>query len=236
MASVFKRKGLGILSAIVAFCGLVMIAAALITEYWVNADLRYEVQVTENNRTSTKEQDGGTKHFGLFSGSTAQNLGLGSRERDFKVIDEFENVANDKVVWATVGFCVLSFPFILIGIVMSCYNEFSKPNLVLFGSIGICIVHGLAFIMLLVAVCLYASLFEIQLKKNVLRPEDKKVGFESTGRARLDYSFWMLLGSAGVVLLSPLLFLLSKVHLTHYFKTSHQTKEPAPTDHGVMLY
>lgn len=60
------------------------------------------------------------------------------------MIDEFENVANDDVVWATVGFCVLSFPFILIGIVMSCYNEFSKPNLVLLGSIGICIVHGLA--------------------------------------------------------------------------------------------
>jgi len=60
------------------------------------------------------------------------------------VIDEFENVANDKVVWATVGFCCLSIPFICVGIMMSCYNEFSKPNLVICGTIGIFIAHSIA--------------------------------------------------------------------------------------------
>lgn len=97
--------------------------------------------------------------------------------------------------------------------------------------------RSILVLLILVAVCLYAALFEIQLKKNVLRPEDNKVGFESTDRARLDYSFWILLGASGVVIISPCIFLLSKLHLTHYFQTSSRTKEPAQTDHsGVMLY
>lgn len=83
MASVFKRKGFGVISAIVAFCGIVMIAAALSTQYWVNVDLVHEEPTTEKNKTM-KEKDGGTKHFGLFAGSASESFGLGERERDFK--------------------------------------------------------------------------------------------------------------------------------------------------------
>ena len=91
-----------------------------------------------------------------------------------------------------------------------------------------------AVLLLLIAVCLYAALFDIQLKKNVLRPEDQKHGFSSMERARLGYSYWILLGSAGVVALCPLVIYLNKCHITHYFKTSksHETR----TTDGVMLY
>lgn len=82
---------------------------------------------------------------------------------------------------------------------------------------------------------MYGILFESQLKDNVLQTEDKKLGFSSTGLARLEYSFWILLGAAGVVLLSPFVFLLSKAHLTHYFRGSPQAREAAVAD-GVMLY
>lgn len=87
----------------------------------------------------------------------------------------------------------------------------------------------------MIAVGLYGILFESQLKDNVLRENDKKLGFTSTGLASLEYSFWVLLGAAVVVLLSPFVFLLSKAHLTHYFKTSPKAREAAVAD-GVMLY
>ena len=53
-------------------------------------------------------------------------------------------MANDNVVWAAVGFCVLGLAVICIMIGLSCYNEFSKPDLTICGSIGICICCGLA--------------------------------------------------------------------------------------------
>lgn len=81
MASVLKRKGLGILSAIFAFCALLMVVAALATEYWVNTDLIIKKDTAKGNQTA---KDGGNKHFGLFSGSATKNFGLGGRSRDFK--------------------------------------------------------------------------------------------------------------------------------------------------------
>ena len=85
----------------------------------------------------------------------------------------------------------------------------------------------------LTSVCLFAALFEIQLKKNVLQPQDQKRGFSSTDKAQLGYSFWILLGSAGVLLICPLVILMKNIHCTHYFKTR---KHEISTVDGVMLY
>ena len=60
------------------------------------------------------------------------------------VIDEFEGVANDNVMWATVGFSILSLLMICIMIALSSYNEFTTPDLTICGSIGIYICCGLA--------------------------------------------------------------------------------------------
>lgn len=76
MANIFKRKGLGIVTAVLSFCALVMIVMALVTEHWAYADLLK----MEGNTTAP----GGTKTFGLFNGHTVKNFGLGGRERKFK--------------------------------------------------------------------------------------------------------------------------------------------------------
>lgn len=75
MASIFKRRGTAVVAAGFAFIALVMIVAALLSEYWVLADLEREV----GNST----QKGGSKHFGLFNGESKQDFGLGARERNF---------------------------------------------------------------------------------------------------------------------------------------------------------
>jgi len=224
-SSIFKRRGTAVAAAVFAFVAFAMIVAALLSEYWVMADLERQV----GNST----QKGGSKHFGMFKGVSKQDFGLGARERNFKVIDEFEGVANDDVMWATVGFSILSLLMICIMIALSCYNEFTKPDLTICGSIGIYICCGLAFFFVLTSVCLFAALFEIQLKKNVLQPQDQKRGFSSTDKAQLGYSFWILLGSAGVLLICPLIILMKNIHCTHYFKTR---KHEISTVDGVMLY
>lgn len=75
MANLFKRRGTGIVTAVFAFIAFVMIVAALLSEYWVMADLERQV----GNST----QKGGSKHFGMFNGVSKQDFGLGARERDF---------------------------------------------------------------------------------------------------------------------------------------------------------
>ena len=81
--------------------------------------------------------------------------------------------------------------------------------------------------------CLFAALFELQLKKNVLQPQDQSRGFSSTDKAQLGYSFWILLGAAGVILICPTIILMKKVHCTHCFKAK---KHEISTVDGVMLY
>lgn len=76
MANIFKRKGLGIVAAVLSFCALGMIVMALVTEQWVSADL----QRKSGNTTSS----GGTKTFGLFDGHSVTTFGIGDRERKFK--------------------------------------------------------------------------------------------------------------------------------------------------------
>lgn len=225
MATIFKRSGTAVTAAVFAFIAFVMIVAALLSEYWVMADLERRV------RNST--QTGGSKHFGMFKGVSKQDFGLGARERDFEVKDEFEGVANDNVMWATVGFCVLSLLVICIVIGLSCYNEFTKPDLTICGTIGIYICCGVAFLFLMISTCLFAALFELQLKKNVLQPQDQRRGFSSTDKAQLGYSFWILLGAAGVILICPIIILIRKVHCTYCFKAK---KHEISTVDGVMLY
>ena len=53
-------------------------------------------------------------------------------------------MANDDVVWATVGFCILSLAVVAILIGLTCYNEFTKPDLTICGSSGIYICCGVA--------------------------------------------------------------------------------------------
>ena len=60
------------------------------------------------------------------------------------VKDEFEGVANDDVIWATVGFCVLSLVVICVLIGLSCFNEFTKSDLTICGSAGMYICCGIA--------------------------------------------------------------------------------------------
>ena len=62
----------------------------------------------------------------------------------FAVKNEFQGVANDNVVWATVGFSVLSMVFICVIIGLSCYNEFIEPEFTVFGSVGVYICSGIA--------------------------------------------------------------------------------------------
>lgn len=224
MTTIFKRRGTAVVAAAFAFIAFVMVVAALLSEYWVIADL----ERTVGNST----QKGGSKHFGMFNGESNQDFGLGARERDFAVKDEFEGVANDDVMWATVGFCILSLVVICIMIGLSCYNEFTKPDLTICGSTGMYICCGIAFFFVLIPVCLFATLFEVQLKKNVLRPLDQKRSFSSTDKAQLGYSFWILLGAAGVLLLCPLIILLKNCHCTHFKTKKHEIS----TVDGVMLY
>lgn len=75
-SSIFKRRGTAVAAAVFAFVAFVMIVAALLSKYWVMADLEREV----GNST----QKGGSKHFGMFEGVSKQDFGLGARERDFK--------------------------------------------------------------------------------------------------------------------------------------------------------
>ena len=76
MATIFKRRGTAVAAAAFAFIALVMIVVALLSEYWVMADLEREI----GNST----QKGGSKHFGMFNGESKQDFGLGARKRDFK--------------------------------------------------------------------------------------------------------------------------------------------------------
>lgn len=93
MANLFKRRGTGILTAVFAFIAFVMIVAALLSEYWVMADLERQV----GNST----QKGGSKHFGMFNGVSKQDFGLGARERDFagenRIIFVLQNVVYPKI-------------------------------------------------------------------------------------------------------------------------------------------
>ena len=90
-----------------------------------------------------------------------------------------------------------------------------------------------AVLFVLVSICSFAALFEIQLKKNVVRPLDQKRGFSSTDNAHLGYSFWILLGAAGVLLLCPLMIMMKNCRCLHYFK---KKKHEITTVDGVMLY
>lgn len=93
MANLFKRRGTGIVTAVFAFIAFVMIVAALLSEYWVMADLERQV----GNST----QKGGSKHFGMFNGVSKQDFGLGARERDFagenSIIFVLQNVVYSKI-------------------------------------------------------------------------------------------------------------------------------------------
>lgn len=93
MANLFKRRGTGIVTAVFAFIAFVMIVAALLSEYWVMADLERQV----GNST----QRGGSKHFGMFNGVSKQDFGLGARERDFagenSIIFVLQNVVYSKI-------------------------------------------------------------------------------------------------------------------------------------------
>ena len=53
-------------------------------------------------------------------------------------------MANEDVVWVTVGFCILSLAVVTLLIGLTCYNEFTKPDLTICGSTGIYICCGVA--------------------------------------------------------------------------------------------
>ena len=81
------------MTAVFAFIAFVMIVAALLSEYWVMADLERQV----GNST----QKGGSKHFGMFNGVSKQDFGLGARERDFagknRIIFVLQNVVYPEI-------------------------------------------------------------------------------------------------------------------------------------------
>ena len=79
MAKVFKRHGSGFVAGIFASFCMSMVVAAVVSSYWVMADL--ERTVVSNG--TAKLIKGGSKYFGLFNGYSEEDFGLGPRRRKF---------------------------------------------------------------------------------------------------------------------------------------------------------
>ena len=93
MAKVFKRRCTGFIAGILALCCMLMVVVAIVSNYWVMADLEREVK-TKN--TTTQLIKGGSKYFGLFSGYSEENFGLGARKRKFTGGNSFVYIVQNK--------------------------------------------------------------------------------------------------------------------------------------------
>ncbi|KAI6175846.1 hypothetical protein M3Y97_00734100 [Aphelenchoides bicaudatus] len=189
---VFMRKLAIVCSLIVYLLVISLVLAALLTEFWVEANVKRHGVDSDLNIVSS----------GLFSGIRQLDYGLGPRRQFFTIIDEIHNNTSfiSKGSWIFIIFFIaLGLLFTFIGLIVALLNTLIEEVSTVLGPEGLYIWSTLSFFSYMVSILLFSRQFTSTIVKNVLLPEQIEAGFNSAGLARFGVSFWLF--SAGTLLL-----------------------------------
>ncbi|XP_005094092.2 uncharacterized protein LOC101854007 [Aplysia californica] len=119
----------------------------------------------------------------------------------------------------------------LVTIGFTVFNVFGRPIETITGPSGLFVWNTLSLLFVLVGIGVYLGLFLSQLKKNVLT-EGQNNSLTSEDRSDLDYSFYMVVGSAGAFFQNLILLAISGKK----FSCSYSSSGEKEVDNGMILY
>ncbi|RZF34573.1 hypothetical protein LSTR_LSTR006958 [Laodelphax striatellus] len=227
MMNLYKR-GMIFVTFLGSCLSIVLIAAALGTNYWVVAQARRIPNPTESD---------GHVHFGLFQGVKDLNVAYGWRTYHFSVLDLMQQDMDFMVYsyWmTTVVTTSSSLIFAAASAVFAVINTATTPIGSFTGVPGLYLWNLLTIILQMFAVSFWILQFTKKLQKNVMSLEDQANLWTSDGRAAYGHSFWFVV-SAVIVHVINLTFI--------YFGTSDSREKkssvPVTEEKGngaIMLY
>ncbi|KAK3097817.1 hypothetical protein FSP39_013468 [Pinctada imbricata] len=115
--------------------------------------------------------------------------------------------------WAlTIAFMALGIAFSLVYIGFASFNVCAKPIETISGPLGLYMWNVIAIVFCLLAVIIYAVLYEQKYTKNVMSRSDKIQGFQS--EVSLDYSFYLSVTAMICHVINLVMLMLSGVRFT----------------------
>ncbi|KAK3096709.1 hypothetical protein FSP39_002596 [Pinctada imbricata] len=115
--------------------------------------------------------------------------------------------------WAlTIAFMALGIAFSLVYIGFASFNVCAKPIETISGPLGLYMWNVIAIVFCLLAVIIYAVLYEQKYTKNVMSRSDKIQGFQS--EVSLDYSFYLSVAAMICHVINLYMLMLSGVRFT----------------------
>eukprot|EP00112_Aurelia_sp_Birch-Aquarium-sp1_P018739 Seg4519.2 transcript_id=Seg4519.2/GoldUCD/mRNA.D3Y31 product="Acid-sensing ion channel 4-A" protein_id=Seg4519.2/GoldUCD/D3Y31 len=203
----FHRNGLYFLLGVINLTSAALLAIAIGTPRWIQADILRKATQTNSNSTQLFF-NAGNKYMGLFRGCETKNYGhlFGARYRCFNALEEYRLVARADLAYLTLICCCCSLFLMISSTYVTCYNEMVRSvfdvmhtKIPLFAFTLTATLTGVAF-------GSFQYLYESKLKTSLLSSADLKDGFMTENKAKLDYSYWLMVTSFTLNILSLLIF------------------------------
>lgn len=176
---------------------IVLLAIALGTPKWIESDIVRTIQKGNNVNSSVVNFKAGYKYMGMFRGCEEKDYGnfFAARKRCFDAFDELKEIATTQLAYTTLISSCLGLSIMVILVYVAFYIELvrSIPN---YMRIAVpCITSFLTIILKTLALGAYLYLYNKTLKISLLSKRDQADGFSTKGRAKLGYSFWLMVTS-----------------------------------------
>jgi len=197
-----KERSVVFLTFLVTCLSLAFLAGGMGTQYWV---------VSTAVRPANNKSEGFV-HFGLFGGKRELNHGFGERVYQTDVVDLMfrERTFMLKGLYISTIACVsVSLFFGVLAALLALVNTASNPTELVCHLPGLIGLNVLAGIGAFAAIVTWIVQFFVKLRYNVLTREDMtKFGWESTGRANIGHSFWLVCVALGLFALNAAILML----------------------------
>ncbi|MBN3308573.1 clarin-1 [Amia ocellicauda] len=207
-----QKKVIFCLGGLLSFACVLVLAAAMGTQFWVQGTILCKTGAQLVNATGPElDKFIGQINYGLFHGQRLKQCGLGGRPFRFSFFPELLGVIPASIHVTVILFCIILLVFSSVASGFFIYNAFGSPYETLHGPLGLYLWNLISCCCGCLVMILFAS--EVKLHRLSEKIANYKEGIfvYKTDSEQFDRSFWIILFSLSVHVLNILLIRLAGV-------------------------
>ncbi|XP_017552271.1 clarin-1 [Pygocentrus nattereri] len=188
-----QKKVVFSVGGVLSFTAVLLVAAAMGTRWWVNANVLCQTGAQLVNATGSElDKFMGTVSYGLFHGQRLKQCGLGGRPLSFSFFPDLVDVIPASLHVSVIFFCAVLILFTSICCAFFMYNAFGNPYETLHGPLGLYLWNMISCLCSCLVLILYAAEVKLhRLSESIANYKEGSFVYK-TRSEKFDRSFWLI--------------------------------------------
>ncbi|XP_051535765.1 clarin-1 [Myxocyprinus asiaticus] len=188
-----QKKVIFSFAGVLSFACVLIVAAAMGTQFWVQAAVLCKTGAQIVNATGPElDKFIGRANYGLFHGKGMKQCGLGDRPFQFSFFPDLMDVIPASLHVAVIFFCAVLILFSSVSSAFFFYNAFGKPYETLHGPLGLYLWNMISCFLSCLVLILFTSEVKVHHLTEIISNFNEGSFIYKTQSEQFDRSFWLI--------------------------------------------